>query len=540
MIILHIGLHKAGSTTVQTYLRDNAAALAAAGVRYPTIGREEETIAHHKLAANLRDGCPDLEEWGRIADLADADSARPVLISSEGFETVEPKTVAEVIGARPVRVLAYHRDPAQRLVSSYGHATKNGFRTHSFDEVFAHHISMKRAQVGDTLAGWGEAFGGANVRVRSLDESCLEGGDLLADVMAAIGLGTDAHQRLGLKPVERRNVTPGWRALEVLRGIYKDLGPELFAEADANAASTLRKSLVREALAAEAALKLLDRGDYLTQEQMDWCVALEREDFRKIAAAGLDARLKPVDLAGFRPREEMPEFKILPKAEGEALLRHMLVGLATNICANVPTEEVVRPLRNIVGGFAKYCLLRADHAATVKHNTPPPDEAEADAPQPPTWTAGFHAQRNKNRVQAKAKKKAMKKQREERNAEILARQLEREQVKAEKPEPEPEGDLTRAAPAAAAAGEARPRRLAARKVERVRPAPDPAAAQKRDEEARARRAVRDEKKARMEMRADVEERRRQLDEKRQAREKIRAARSSEAGDASIRTRPRRS
>ena len=45
MLYLHIGFHKAGSTTLQTFLRDNAPALARAGVVYPEIGRDPEAIA---------------------------------------------------------------------------------------------------------------------------------------------------------------------------------------------------------------------------------------------------------------------------------------------------------------------------------------------------------------------------------------------------------------------------------------------------------------------------------------------------------------
>ena len=97
MLYLHIGFHKAGSTTLQTFLRDNAAALAAAGVVYPEIGREPDAIAHHALAKGLkrrREPPSELEAlWREVAALARR--APDVLVSSEGLEPADPAPLGE-------------------------------------------------------------------------------------------------------------------------------------------------------------------------------------------------------------------------------------------------------------------------------------------------------------------------------------------------------------------------------------------------------------------------------------------------------------
>ena len=80
MLYLHIGFHKAGSTTLQTFLRDNAAALAAAGVDYPEIGREPDAIAHHaaRQGAEAPRARPPAARglWREVAALAQARGQR--------------------------------------------------------------------------------------------------------------------------------------------------------------------------------------------------------------------------------------------------------------------------------------------------------------------------------------------------------------------------------------------------------------------------------------------------------------------------------
>lgn len=335
MIILHIGLHKAGSTTVQTYLRDNAEVLAEAGVLYPVIGRAERSIAHHRLAADLRAEEAEAGHWAEIVRLAEDNPSKRVVISSEGFQSADPALVRAMLGDHPVKVFCYHRDAAQRFVSVYGHGTKNGFRTLDFDRVFENQFTMKRTYIGDTLKAWAEAFGGANVRVRSLHPSCLVNGDLMADVFEVLGLGADAESRLGLRQVGARNVSPGWKALETLRALYDDLGPGRPNPETTPDGRTARGALLKRALQAEAKLGLGGKGRYLTTEQMQRCIELEDADIAGMQAAGIDCRLRPITLEGFEPRDFLPEFARIPGDEAAALLRDMLAAVTRDYALRV-------------------------------------------------------------------------------------------------------------------------------------------------------------------------------------------------------------
>ena len=95
-IVIHIGTHKTGTTTLQNTLFHNRALLKARGVTYPRIG----TIApHHNLVTRWIDLPPQfrtrrsaLQDWATIAR-AWAGSDETVLVSSEEFSRLKPTAV---------------------------------------------------------------------------------------------------------------------------------------------------------------------------------------------------------------------------------------------------------------------------------------------------------------------------------------------------------------------------------------------------------------------------------------------------------------
>ncbi len=89
MIVIHIGLAKAGSSRLQTVLARLEPELAEHDVHYPQIGRVG--VAHHPLGRPLADGDSSApRSCGRsCAHFATPD--RTVVISSESFETLDPR-----------------------------------------------------------------------------------------------------------------------------------------------------------------------------------------------------------------------------------------------------------------------------------------------------------------------------------------------------------------------------------------------------------------------------------------------------------------
>ena len=95
-IILHIGTHKTGTTTLQNTLFHNRALLKARGLVYPRIG---EIAPHHNLVTRWIDLPPQfrtrrtaLQDWAIIAR-AWAGGDETVLVSSEEFSRMQPTAV---------------------------------------------------------------------------------------------------------------------------------------------------------------------------------------------------------------------------------------------------------------------------------------------------------------------------------------------------------------------------------------------------------------------------------------------------------------
>ncbi len=334
MLYLHIGFHKAGSTTLQTFLRDNAAALAAAGVVYPEIGREPDAIAHHALAKGLkrrREPPPELEAlWRELAALAKREPK--VLVSSEGLEPADPAPLGDWLDGAPVKVIAYVRDLPSRLVSIYAQSTKRGQGALDFDAFVARELILDRTYTAPKLRAWAKLAGPENVRIRSVDPGCLEGGEVIPDFLDALGLGADARERLDLVGGDSRNVSPGWKTLEVLRAL--NAGADWLDEDAATGAEDPRSpagSLLRAALEAEAKLGWAERGLYLDQAQIERAVKIDREDVAAVEALGVDARLKPPSADAIQPRLFLPDVSRIPAEELTRFYREMVVAMARQV-----------------------------------------------------------------------------------------------------------------------------------------------------------------------------------------------------------------
>jgi hypothetical protein len=310
-------------------MRDNAQALAAAGVLYPEIGRATDAIAHHVLAKGLkrrRDIPAEVEAmWREIAALAA--NAPNVLVSSEGLEP-GPGPLGEWLAGVPVKVIAYVRDLPSRLVSIYAQSTKRGQGSLDFDAFVEREFKLERTYTAPKLKGWADAFGAENVRIRSVHPACLSGGEVISDFLAAIGLGADARERLGLVGGGLQNVSPGWRTLEILREL--NAGAEWLDEETSGTYDPRSPAgtLLRAALDAEAKLGWSERGLYLDQAQIERAVRIDREDVAAVEALAVDACLEPAAPDAIAPRTFLPEISRIPSEEVTAFYREMVIATA--------------------------------------------------------------------------------------------------------------------------------------------------------------------------------------------------------------------
>lgn len=186
-LLLHIGVHKTGTTAIQAALADARPDLETHGVRYP--GKLQ---AHHRAALavlgrpwgwNTRGGAVlDTEHFDKLAKRAGAHTGR-VVISSEFFCEADEHTarsVVERLGGDRVRVVVTLRNLGRLLSSSWQQYLKYGLTTPYekwLEDVFAHpgaaRISptfWKRHDHGAVLSRWVSAVGAENVNVLVLED----------------------------------------------------------------------------------------------------------------------------------------------------------------------------------------------------------------------------------------------------------------------------------------------------------------------------------------------------------------------------------
>jgi hypothetical protein len=245
-----------------------------------------------------------------------------------------------------VRILAYVRDLATLTVSAYAQNAKTGHFTGNFDQFFANRLgspgqSRLRYNGFAHLQAWADVFGWEAMRIRELDERHLEGGDLLTDFLDGLGIG---WADLG-PDVERgrRNVSPGWKAVELIRSVQAGAGG-LKGHRGKEGYSAIRRSAraIHAAGSAVANRQGLnsEKGSYLTQEQLDVCDKLYTKFVDRLNSAVKGPPLPPRRDNGLRPRAFLPEPERVAEAERTAFYQGISVELARMLRAYMAPSSV--------------------------------------------------------------------------------------------------------------------------------------------------------------------------------------------------------
>jgi len=139
--VLHIGTHKTGTTSIQTFLTSNELALGRQGIYVPQAGRPRrlfgsDEIGHHNVAWELN-GDPRFEPAaGTLADVVDEVAAcrqNAVVVSSEDFEYLhaKPEALERIASAFKavgfvVLPLVYLRAQTRYAISLYYELLRHG------------------------------------------------------------------------------------------------------------------------------------------------------------------------------------------------------------------------------------------------------------------------------------------------------------------------------------------------------------------------------------------------------------------------------
>ncbi len=186
-VLLHVGVHKTGTTAIQAALADARPELKAAGVTYPGKLQAQHRAALAVLGRpwgwNQRGGAVmDRRHFDRLARRVGSHGQR-VVVSSEFFCEADEATAAAVardLGGDRVRVVVTLRNLGKLLPSSWQQYLKYGLTTpyvkwlkDVFEEPGVARMTptfWKRHDHGGVVSRWSQAVGPENVTVLVLED----------------------------------------------------------------------------------------------------------------------------------------------------------------------------------------------------------------------------------------------------------------------------------------------------------------------------------------------------------------------------------
>ena len=134
-LLVHAGLHKTGTTAIQSTLAAEAGRLRDQRLLYPQSGRPPDADGHHNVAWQLADDRRFEAGFGALSDVASdiQDFPGDALISSEDFESIlgdpdrlRPLLEHPALRERAVTLVVYVREQAAYAESLYAEMLKHG------------------------------------------------------------------------------------------------------------------------------------------------------------------------------------------------------------------------------------------------------------------------------------------------------------------------------------------------------------------------------------------------------------------------------
>lgn len=225
-LYLHGGIHKTGSTALQSSLNLSQDVLSESGVLYVESGREKGS--HELLADSLGNVDPEGAVrgiWDTVIGELDRSDATLAVISSESFDRLHEPQIAKLgkflgeLGDRwQAYIVLYVRPQATLLASQYSQQVRVGYRRESYEEFVSARLKQapRWARFRELLEPWIAVFGKNRVIVRVAEPEFLEGGAIQDDFCSVIGMRHIADE---LKGSQRRNVSLSRGALEGIRDV---------------------------------------------------------------------------------------------------------------------------------------------------------------------------------------------------------------------------------------------------------------------------------------------------------------------------------
>lgn len=124
-VIIHIGLHKTGTSSVQAFLYENREKLRSQGVIYECM--DENWANHHPIAVGWTYAKKNERVVDFLNELLSLSEGKTLLLSSEMFAEAnfDVESFLDFFSDRKVRVVAYLRNPCDQIVSSFNQVVRD-------------------------------------------------------------------------------------------------------------------------------------------------------------------------------------------------------------------------------------------------------------------------------------------------------------------------------------------------------------------------------------------------------------------------------
>jgi hypothetical protein len=290
-ILLHIGTHKTGSTSIQQFLAGASDQLQEDDLLYPEAGRPHDRAphGHHTLAWSVQQkrGLENLEGWKEVVREIRRSPCARVLLSSEVFETCSLEEIQQIRGFFPnseVKALVYLRKPFSYMVSMYKQHIKAWGETRSFRR-FAD-AKMHLCDYPSLLARWRRELGEGKIIARSFEECCKPNG-LEASLLDVLNIEKDQYESI-MEEAGPANVsladneTAALRCMSRLQECFRSRllgGSGLFS--DRTLLHRVKRQVVRQTQLGRSVTYLLNRSfanPLLSDTDREWFFERLREE----------------------------------------------------------------------------------------------------------------------------------------------------------------------------------------------------------------------------------------------------------------------
>lgn len=172
-VVVHYGAPKTGSSAIQYFLLQNRSTLEQCGYYYPPHPHDRNAVSggHSRLGHALLDAGKQDEARGLFAEyLADARSKRLTLLLSAESLYIQPEAFRALTEGLSVKVIGFHRDPLDLILSSYNQLVKRAFMTGTLPSYCRNLLG--KPVIGMTGAmheKWADLFGDEHVSVMPYD-----------------------------------------------------------------------------------------------------------------------------------------------------------------------------------------------------------------------------------------------------------------------------------------------------------------------------------------------------------------------------------